>query len=348
MHGVTVRVRPRVTLTDAKRGSVVTRERATASKGHSFEEITLHHLMAAALRVAIGALLVIGCATPAPSQSVLGAPTSPTIPASSPTPTETETPSTTTSDGVLIAAAREYATRARIQLNPTAEPLVDDEAPSFVAVTLRAVSLVRSDSTLENQRTLRIYFDGSDEIRVVESGSAFAVGSISRAEAIAQASEQLRLAGHDPADGTIEVASGQSGQEWYVTFSRVIDGYPVSNYPLAWGPDGDKAYVNLRATGVLEELYYVRRAAVPHDALHPTAEMDAALSAAMRAGGQGPQTPAPGLTVERGLMWIQPNTPSFDSLVLSYCESAHYASGWSTTCIDPSTGRIDLREGAVD
>ena len=248
----------------------------------------------------------------------------------------------------MIAATRDYAARAGIELSPTATPFREDDAPIFDSLTLRAVSLVRSDSTVANPRVLRVYFDGSASIRVVETGSAFATGSISRDEAIALASEQLRLAGHDPADGTMAVASGQPGQEWYITFSRVIDGYPVANYPMAWGPDGDKAYLSLRATGELEELYYVRPATVPPGALPPTADLDAALSAAMQASGQGPQTPAPGLTVERRIMWIRPNLPTFDSLVLSYCESAAFGSGWSATCIDPSTGRIDLRENAAD
>ncbi len=309
----------------------------------------MHHLIGTTFRVAIGSILVIGCATPVPSQSAPSAPSTPTISASNPAPTQTGTPSPTTpSDAALIGATRDYAARVGIELSPTATPLVDDETPEFDPSTFRAVTLVRSDSTDANPRVLRLFFDAVGTIRVVETGSTFATGSISRDEAVAQAGEQLRLAGYDPADGTIVVAAGQPGQEWYITFSRVIDGHPVANYPMGWGPDGDKAYVNLRATGELEELYYVRPETVPPDALPPTAELDAALSAAMQASGQGPQTPGPGLTVERRIMWIRPDLPSFDSLVLSYCESAQFASGWSARCIDPSTGRIDFRDDAAD
>ena len=309
----------------------------------------MQHLIGTVLGVAIGSLLVMGCAAPAPSQSARSAPTSPRIPASNPAPTQVEAPSPTTSrDASLIAASRDYAARVGIKLSSTTTPLIDDEAPVFDALTLRTVSLVRSDSTVANPRVLRLFFDASGVIRVVEAGSAFVSGSISRDRAIVLAGGQLRLAGHDPTDGTIDVAGGQPGQEWNLTISRSIDGYPVANFPAAWGPDGDKAYVTLRANGDLEELYYLRPSIVPPGALPPTAELDATLSAAMQAGGQGPQTPAPGLTVERQIIWIRPNSPSFDGLVLSNCESARFASGWSTTCIDPSTGRIDLRNNATD
>jgi hypothetical protein len=182
----------------------------------------------------------------------------------------------------------------------------------------------------------------------VEAGSTFVTGSISRDQAIDRTREQLRLAGHDPTDGTIDVAGGQPGQEWYLTSSRSIDGYPVANFPAGWGPDGDKAYVTLRSNGDLEELYYLRPSTLPPSALPPTAALDATLDAAMQAGGRGPQTLAPGLTVERQLTWIRPTVPSFDGLVLSYCESARFASVWSATCVDASTGRMNLRADAAD
>jgi hypothetical protein len=128
----------------------------------------------------------------------------------------------------------------------------------FDSVTLRVVDLVRAYSAPDEHRVLRVYFDALGAIRVVESYSPYVEGFISEADAIAEAAERIRLAGHDPSDGTIEVALGAPDAEWYVTFSRVIEGYPVANYPMAWGPDGDKAYVNLRATGELNELYYFR------------------------------------------------------------------------------------------
>lgn len=301
---------------------------------------------------ALVAIVGIGASALLRNGSTVGpgpTPTPSASPTSNPSPTPTGASSLPTpGDSALVAASRDFAAKVGVQLSPTAAPLVEEGNLSFDPSTLRVVTLFRSDSTDANPRVFRVHFDAAGVIRVVETGSAGATGSISREEGIVHASELLQLAGHDPADGTIEVALGQPGQEWYITFSRVIDGYPVSNYPAAWGPDGDKAYVQLRPNGELAELYYVRPATVAHGALPSTAEMDAALSAAMQASGQGPQTPAPGLTVERRILWIRPDLPSFDSLVLSYCETARLTSGWSTMCIDPSTGVLDLRNNAGD
>lgn len=301
---------------------------------------------------ALVAIVGIGASALLRNGSTVGpgpTPTPSASPTSNPSPTPTGASSLPTpGDSALIAAARDIAAKVGAELSSSAAPLVEEADLSFARSTFHVVTLFRSDSTDANPRTFRVHFDAAGIIRVVETGSGSADGSISRDEAIARASDLLQLAGHDPADGTIEVALGQPGQEWYITFSRVIDGYPVSNFPAAWGPDGDKAYVQLRPNGELAELYYVRPASVAHGALPSAAEMDTALSAAMQATGQGPQVPAPGLAVVRQIMWIQPDRPSIDGLVLSYCETARFTSGWSTMCIDPSTGQLDLQQGAVD
>jgi hypothetical protein len=196
-------------------------------------------------------------------------------------------------------------------------------------------------------RRLKIYLDDDRAIRVVEGGSDSRSGStVSRAEVFRAARRALRQVGVDPGSGALHVAAHSPSSSWYLTFDRTIAGYPVANNPMAWGLDGDKAYLELWADGTLSELYAIR----PDHRRVPTILDRATLD--RRLAKVAKVSRATLATYEPGLLWVRAYDPQtghiFPKLRLSYCATHRWQYGWAAWCVDAATGALDARGEAAD
>ncbi len=133
---------------------------------------------------------------------------------------------------------------------------------------------------------------------------------------------------------------------WYLTFDRSIAGYPVANKPMAWGLDGDKAYLELRADGTLRELYAIRLDHRRVPTILDRTTLDRRLAKVAKVSR------ATLATYEPGLLWVRAYDPQtgriFPKLRLSYCATHSWHYGWAAWCVDAATGALDARGEAWD
>lgn len=306
--------------------------------------VRLEFLMLAAVLTgctAAGSSPAANPATPPPTSipQVTSAPT--------PVPTSIVTPSPTADpDTVLVEAARAYAAAAGFDLDPAGPPAAQDAEPEFDEGPLRLVTLPLADA---GGAVLSVYVDTTGAIRVVNDGLAFirkTGANVSRSAAIAAAAEQFRLAGIDPADGTLTVAQGERGGEWYLVLERQIDGYPVANHPMWWGILGDHVYVTLRRDGTLVTLYAIRPPSVVAASILATDVLARELAAA--AGLSEKQITA----LHPQLTWVRARDPqtgiAATGLTLNYCATSTFDRGWQAWCVDAGTGKLSLTDIAGD
>jgi hypothetical protein len=274
--------------------------------------------------------------TPVPSDLVLRSPSPSPVPSA--TPDEAAT---------LVAAARAYADAAGIAVTPEGSPAVTTERPDYDDTVLPMVTLPLAGM---DGAALRVYFDVTGRIAVVSdaAGSARPVGKdVSRDGALAAAAQELRLAGIDPAEGTLTVVKGALGEEWYITLDRSIDGVPVANTPAMWRIAGDRAYVDLRSDATLIELYAIRPPNGSAPQVMPTADLDTSLAAV--AGLTANELAA----LHPALAWVRAVDDatglSAETLSLGYCATKVLPDGsWSGWCVDAGTGQQSVVVGGVD
>lgn len=297
--------------------------------------------------------------TPATSQqpsSTLASP-SPPVPSPSPTPpappsltpAPSATPASTASptptpDPALVKAAVAYARKAGFDLASDPRPKVRNEEPAFYWLPLHRVSLRLAHT---QGARLKIYIDDDRSVRVVEGGWDSQSGpAVSRAEVFRAARRALRQVGVDPGSGTLHVAAHIPRSSWYLTFDRTIAGYPVANWPMAWGLDGDKAYLELRADGTLRELYAIRLDHRRVPTILDRATLDRRLAKVAKVSR------ATLVTYEPGLLWVRAYDPPtghiFPKLRLSYCATHRSEDHWVAWCVDAGTGAFNARGEAWD
>lgn len=247
----------------------------------------------------------------------------------------------------LVEVARAYAVAAGFDLAQGGTPTLELAAPDFDDVTLRLVSLPLA--TDADPAVLRVYLDADRTVRVVSDGRAFtrAPGpSVSRETALAAAAHHFRLVGADVGEGTLRVAQGDLGQEWYITLDRAIDGHPVANHPMAWGIAGDRMWATLRGDGSLVSLYAIRPEHVAQGALASNDTLAARLAAVAGVTADELVTLGPGLT------WARPQDPATgataDVLTLNYCARRVESAGWQAWCVDAASGARSVEASAFD
>jgi len=296
--------------------------------------------------------MVAGCASvgPSPSAPSPGARWAPSAPGQGPTETATSTPGPSSEeepDTALIAAARAYAATLGLASTPGGAVVEEDVEPDFDEVRLRLVSIPLEVGV--DQAVLRVYFDDSANIRVVSDGRAFTlpIGTdVSATAAVAAAAQQFLLTGINPADGTLNVAMGQLGREWYITLDREIDGYPVANRPMWWGIVGDHAWVTLRRDGTLVELYAIRPDRAPTLPVKPAGVLADRLAAVAE------RTTTQLAELDPRFTWARATDPQTgrmaDKLTLNYCATQIFDAGWNGWCVDAATGQKSLETGGID
>lgn len=249
----------------------------------------------------------------------------------------------------LAEAARAYAQAAGIKVKGDGTPAVTVSRPDHDDVVLREVALPLDDIYAGDPQ-LRVWFDDAGQIAVVSNGEAevsLEGTDIDAASAIEAAAAQLRLAGIDPSEGSLTIAKGVPGSEWYLTLSRSIDGYPVANTVMAWGISGDRAYVALRRDGTLRELSAIRPSHAPAPQVLATETLDAGLlplselTADELAGLHPALTWVRAMDLESGV--------SAPALTLGYCATRIRADGsWNGWCVDAGTGERSYTGGGTD
>lgn len=295
----------------------------------------------------------IPAATSSPTPSPTPAPPALSTPGPNATPSPTPAPSATpastasptpTPDPALVKAAVAYARKAGFDLASDPRPKVRDEEPAFYWLPLHRVSLRLAHT---QGARLKIYIDDDRSVRVVEGGWDSQSGpAVSRAEVFRAARRALRQVGVDPGSGTLHVAAHIPRSSWYLTFDRTIAGYPVANWPMAWGLDGDKAYLELRADGTLRELYAIRLDHRRVPTILDRATLDRRLAKVAKVSR------ATLVTYEPGLLWVRAYDPPtghiFPKLRLSYCATHRSEDHWVAWCVDAGTGAFNARGEAWD
>ncbi|MFN8632017.1 MAG: hypothetical protein U0838_17370, partial [Chloroflexota bacterium] len=196
--------------------------------------------------------------------------------------------------------------------------------------------------------TLQVSFDEAGAIVAVDNQNlSGSIGQpIARSAVVKAAKRQLELAGISLKAATprIQAISGANWTEWFVIYERSIGGYPVANWPMEWGLNGDKAYVDLRPDGTLAALYAIQPDAGKIPSILPTATLNKRLAKAANV------SPSKLATYGPTLQWVrayQDDAP-LPGLTLGYCERHEWSEGWAATCVDAGTGKVIARQGGVD
>lgn len=214
----------------------------------------------------------------------------------------------------------------------------------FDSIVLHRVSLRLANA---DGATLDVYLDDQAAILVVEDGSYRPTeATASRREVLRAAGRYLHQVGVDSASGTLNVALGQVGEHWYLTFDRTIEGYPVANAPAAWWLVGDKAFLALRPDASLLDLYVIRPEHLPVPKILDRSELDARLAEVAKV------TPAKLRSFDRAILWVRAGDPLNEAansrLSLNYCATTRSEDSWQAWCVDAGTGEFSAQGNGID